>query len=63
MSLDYTHRTPEFAAEYNWGPISLPWTNTLRFKGSKINWALPSLHGGSLKITFTVPLFYTIYNV
>ena len=29
------------------------------FKGTVVNKALPSLHGGSLEITLTVPLIYT----
>ena len=35
----------------------------LIFKGTVVNWALPSLHKGALEITLTVPLSYVLKNV
>ena len=32
----------------------------LRYKGTVVNRALPSLHGGSLEITLTVPLIHCL---
>ena len=38
--------------------ISMSFLIRQSFQGYPLNWALPFLHGGSLKITLTVPLSF-----
>ena len=56
---DNPHTNNRFEFKQNHGYLIYTWSDEA-FKGIVINWATPSLHWGSLKITRTVPLICTV---
>ena len=68
-SLNWTQRTPAFAADHTSGFRYVYTHNSCTrrthkgFKGTVVNRALPSLHEGSLEIALTVPLNMTVFRL